>query len=194
MAADDDFSELLRRVRAGDPTAATRLVQEYEPLIRREVRLMLDDSRLIRLFDSMDIVQSVMSSFFVRMVGGQYDLDSPHRLLGLLVAMARNKVISTSRRQLAQKRDGHRREASPERLELAPAHDDSPSQAVSMSELVACCRLEMSSDEQQVAELRSQDHSWEQVAGLLGGTADSRRVQMSRAIERISRKFGLDDT
>src|SRR5260370_42257532 len=91
------FDEFLRRVRAGDEEAAAELVRRYEPLIRREVRLQLEDRRLCRLFDSMDVCQSVLKSFFFRTAAGQYDLDTPEQLQRLLGTMARNKVASAAR-------------------------------------------------------------------------------------------------
>ena len=85
MSHEEDFVEAIRRIRAGDEQAATELVRRYEPLIRREVRLHLEDQRLLRLFDSMDVVQSVLASFFIRTAAGEYDLESPEQLAGLLV-------------------------------------------------------------------------------------------------------------
>ena len=69
MSEPGSITECIRRVRAGDEQAAAELVRRYEPLIRREVRFQLEDRRLCRVFDSMDICQSVLASFFVR-VGG----------------------------------------------------------------------------------------------------------------------------
>src|SRR4051794_4681777 len=43
------FAEFLSRVRAGDESAAAELVQQYEPLLRREVRMRLTDPSLFRL-------------------------------------------------------------------------------------------------------------------------------------------------
>ena len=57
------FRELMVRVRAGDDAAALEIVRQYEPLIRREVRLRLEDPRLRRALDSMDVCQSVLASF-----------------------------------------------------------------------------------------------------------------------------------
>ena len=48
------FRGFIDRIRAGDEQAALTLVREYEPFIRREVRLHLQDRRLCSLFDSMD--------------------------------------------------------------------------------------------------------------------------------------------
>src|SRR3954451_3991768 len=100
------FEELIRRVRGGDQDAAAALVRRYEPAIRRAVRFRLADARLGGMLDSMDICQSVMKSFFVRAASGQYDLETPEKVLGLLAAMARNKLASQARRQGAQRRGG----------------------------------------------------------------------------------------
>src|SRR5207245_9765603 len=105
--------------------------REYEPLSRREVRLHLEDRRLYRLFDSMDICQSVLASFFVRTAAGQYDLEQPGQLLKLLVTMTRNKLASAARTQHRQRRDSRRLAGDPSAL--ANISDDSPSP----SELVA---------------------------------------------------------
>src|SRR5262249_13005793 len=102
------FAVFIQRIRAGEAPAAAELVRQYEPLIRRAVRLRLEDRGLRRLFDSMDVCQSVLASFFVRSAAGQYDLESPEQLTKLLVVMAKNHLISAARRQRSQKRDQRR--------------------------------------------------------------------------------------
>src|SRR5579871_5050344 len=77
MAEENPFQQLMRRIRAGDQDAAAELVREYEPAIRRAARVWSLDPRLRRVFDSMDICQSVFASFFVRTALGQYDLQRP---------------------------------------------------------------------------------------------------------------------
>src|SRR6516162_4696607 len=99
MSPHVSFDEFMRRVRAGDEQAAAELVRQFEPLIRREVRYQLRDQRLYRLFDSMDICQSVLASFFVRTAAGQYDVHSHEQLVKLLVSMAHNKLASAARKQ-----------------------------------------------------------------------------------------------
>ena len=83
-ADNNSFMNFLDRVRAGDQRAAEELVRMYEPEIRREVRLRMRDPRLRRDFDSVDICQSVLGSFFVRASLGQYDLQKPEDLIKLL--------------------------------------------------------------------------------------------------------------
>ena len=108
MADETSFEELMCRVRAGDGQAAEELVRRYEPTIRRVVRVRLVDARLQRLFDSMDICQSVFGSFFIHAALGDYDLATPEQLLGLLVSMSRKKVVDQSRRAGAARRDYRR--------------------------------------------------------------------------------------
>jgi hypothetical protein len=64
MADDEMFADFIQRIRGGDARAAEELVRRYESVIRVEVRHRLSDPRLRRLFDSMDISQSVLASFF----------------------------------------------------------------------------------------------------------------------------------
>src|SRR5882762_9049332 len=105
---DQSFDAFIQKVRGGDEQAAAELVRQYESEIRREVRLRLRDSRLRRDFDSVDICQSVLASFFVRAALGQYELEEPQQLVKLLVTMTRNKLIGKIRKMHSQTRD-HRR-------------------------------------------------------------------------------------
>jgi RNA polymerase sigma-70 factor (ECF subfamily) len=189
--SDETFSALIERIRAGEDRAAADLVHRYEPEIRREVRFLLRDPFLRRAFDSMDICQSVMSSFFLRAALGEYDLDRPEDLIRLLISMTRNKVVDATRRQRAQRRD-HRRATSLESVDLASS-TPSPSQVVEGRELLAVFRGRLSDEERQLADLRAQGREWADIAREIGGTADARRKQLTRAIARVSRELQLDD-
>src|SRR5207253_3150939 len=81
--------------------AAEELVRRYEATVRLAVRVRLDQSELRRLFDSTDICQSVLGTFFVRAASGQFQLDTPEQLVKLLVTMARNKLINHAHQQRA---------------------------------------------------------------------------------------------
>src|SRR5262249_56178886 len=91
------FAEFLARVRRGDAPAAEELVRQYETAVRVAVRARLNNPTLRRQFDSVDVCQSVLASFFVRAAAGQYDLEGPAQLVALLVKMARNKLASPVR-------------------------------------------------------------------------------------------------
>src|SRR5262245_12346936 len=102
------FADFIRRIRGGDAQAAAELVERYESLIGVEVRHRLSDPRLRRLFDSGDISQSVLASFFLGAASGQYELEEPTQLVRLLVGITRNKLAAQARKQRALRRD-HRR-------------------------------------------------------------------------------------
>src|SRR5437899_9651442 len=136
MPEASEFQDLIRRVRAGDEQAATELVRSYEPAIRRAVRIRLADTRLARAFDSMDICQSVMASFFVRAALGQYELDAPEHLLKLLATMARHKLADQVDKERAECRDNRRvEEGSADSRDVASPRG-TPSPEVAARELL----------------------------------------------------------
>jgi RNA polymerase sigma-70 factor (ECF subfamily) len=193
MSPPASFDEFLRRVRSGDEHAAAELVRQFEPLIRREVRYQLRDRRLYRLFDSMDICQSVLASFFVRATAGQYALHSQEQLVQLLVSMAQNKLASAARKQHRQRRDNRREDpGGPAALENVSDRNPSPSDLVAGEELLQRFRQSLSTEELALADLRSQGVAWVDIAARLGGTVEARRSQLSRAVDRVSRELGLD--
>lgn len=188
---DQEFPQFIERIRRGDPSAAEELIRHYEPLVRRQVRMQLSDSRMTRLYESMDYSQSVFASFFLRAVDGQYALNEPQDLLRLLVTMTKNKVASGARKQLSDKRDGARRDVDTQVFHAAPADDASPSQVVSFRELMEQARQQLDAEELAIAELRREGHSWDEIAKQLGGTASARRMQFSRALERVAQALDL---
>jgi RNA polymerase sigma factor (sigma-70 family) len=194
MSEADGFTEFIRRIRAGDEQAAAELVRKYEPLIRREVRINLGDRHLGQLFDSMDISQSVLLSFFVRTAAGQYDLEQPEQLLKLLATMARNKLASAARGELRQRRDRRRTKSAGTGGALDEVADPhaAPEEQTAATELLVRVRAALSDEERQVAELRGQGLAWADIAGQLGGTAQARRMQLARAIDRVARQLDLD--
>lgn len=184
------FQDLIARTRAGDEEAATELVRCYEPYVRREIRLNLLDPGLRRHFDTMDVCQSVLASFFLRVAGGEYDLSEPSQLVKLLIVMARNKLASAVRRQQSQKRE-HRRTLPAETLELHGKEAATPSAQAANQELLVFMRAALTEEEKHIADLRAEGLSWEDVAQRVGGSAQARRMQMSRAMDRVIASLGL---
>ena len=191
MADSESFADFIRRLRAGDEQAAIELVERYERVIRCEARLRLTDPRLGRLLDSVDISQSVLASFFVRASAGEYDLSRPEDLMRLLVRMARNKVASQARRQRARAADQQRVEG--ENLEATVAAPTDMVQLVAGRDLLEEVRRRLSAEERQIADLRGQGRSWQEVAAELGGTPEGRRKQLTRALDFVATQLGLDE-
>jgi hypothetical protein len=92
MPEEPPFAEVVRRIRAGDADAARELIRRYEPVVRLQARDRIADPRLGRVFDSMDICQSVMASFFVRAVAGQFALEEPQDLVEIPLTPAKRWI------------------------------------------------------------------------------------------------------
>ena len=193
MVRSDDFQDLMRRVRAGDADAATLLVRQYEPAVRRAVRIWMLNARLRRTIDSLDICQSVLASFFVRTALSQYHFDSPDQLIKLLVSMARNKLADQVRRERAGCRDSRRLEPGDVYQRELVGADPSPSQVAVARDLLEEFRRRMSAEERLLAEQRALGREWAEIAAGLGGRPDALRKKLDRALQRIARELGLDD-
>jgi RNA polymerase sigma-70 factor (ECF subfamily) len=194
MPENEVFSDLIRRVRAGEGDAAAELVRRYEPAIRRVVRVHLRDPRLRRVLDSTDVCQSVLASFFVRANLGQFDLSSPEHLLRLLATIARNKVTNQAHKQQADRRDYRREQALGAGEALIAAHCSDPAQQVAARDLLRQVRERLSDDERQIAEERGRGDSWADIAAAHGGTAAGSRKKLTRALDRVLQQLGLDET
>jgi RNA polymerase sigma-70 factor (ECF subfamily) len=193
MAEESSFALLMRRVREGDESAAAELVRRYEPAIRRVARVRLADTRLRRLFDSVDVCQSVLGSFFVRAALGEFDLQTPEQLLSLLVSMARRKAADVAREAGAARRDYRREQPGAEEAQ-APARDATPSQEVAGAELLAEFRRRLSAEERQLADQRAAGLEWDQIAAQRGASPEALRKQLTRAIDRVAQELGLESS
>ena len=192
MSYDDQFEGLLYRVRRGESDAAFELVRRYESAIRVAVRTHLSDPALRQQFDSVDICQSVLASFFVRAAAGQYDLQEPGQLVALLTRMAHNKLAMQVRSQHQQRRDV-RRVSSISTTPAMPA-DKSPGpqqQAVDRDLLSRAYGL-MDPEVRQIADCRAGGTEWDEIAARLGGTAEARRKQFRRAMDEIARTLEIE--
>jgi RNA polymerase sigma factor (sigma-70 family) len=193
MAEETAFPELIQRVRAGDEQAAAELVRRYEPAIRVAIRVRLTDPGLRRFLDSMDICQSVLANFFVRAANGQFELDKPEQLLNLLVTMARNKVTNHALKQQAARRDQRRVQKGGLDEDALVAEGPTPSQLVANQELLQEFRKRLSEDERRLADQRAQGRSWADIAAESGGNADALRMQLTRAVDRVTQELRLEE-
>jgi len=194
VLSNEAFDQLMSRVRAGQPDAAAELVRHFEPEIRLEVRVQLrvQDPRMRRLLDSMDITQSVFGSFFAGVAVGRFVPDNPRQLLALLATMTRSKLLTQVRKHRRQRRDVRRVQSIDEAARDVAAEGASPSEFVAGTELLGEIQSRLSEEERRVAELRGHGESWTAIAAEMGGTPDGRRKQVDRALTRIVRELDLD--
>jgi RNA polymerase sigma factor (sigma-70 family) len=187
------LADLLVRLRTGDAAAAAEVVRRYETAIRVAVRSRLTDPAVRRQLDSVDVCQSVLASFFIRMSAGQFDLEKPEDLVGLLVRMAQNKLVSQVRFHNRERRDIRRVEADgADRLERLAAGSD-PERIAAGRELLAAVLAELTEDERDIADHRGAGRTWPEIAVEMGGTPEARRKQLERALDRVTVRLGIDE-
>ena len=191
-----EFAELMRQVEHGDAGAAAKLVEQFEPEIRREIRIRLTDPRLRRVVDSIDICQSVLGNFFGRANMGQLSFDHPNQLFRFLTTMARNKIIDRYRKEdIRNKAIGNYMEDH-EFDEIGEPMDShtSPDVVLESKEMLNRAFSELTEDEKRIAVLRQKGKSWMEIAEEVGSSATSLRKKLSRACNRIMGSFDIGES
>ena len=138
-----------------------------------------------REFASSDVCQSVFRSLFQGIKDNRYRFDRPTDLERLLQVMVRFNVAAKARRSSVKLRklfdefDG----------EAWVDGNRPPDEVVGERELADVIRSQFTDDELEILTLWLDDRTWVQIAAVLGGTADSLRVRLRRAIARIRQKM-----
>ncbi len=190
MTDSEVFRDLLARARAGDQRAASDLVRQLEPELRRAVRVRLGDPRLRRHFDADDVCQSVLANFFVRARLGEFELSRPEDLARMLNVMARNKLADRARRQQAAKRDARRLDDG--ELDGLPGAEHEPAHIVASRDLLDEVRKRLDDEERRLADLRASGLDWPEIAAQVGGQPDTLRKKLGRALDRVTAHLGIE--
>ncbi len=150
------------------------MVRNYEPALRRAVKVQFRDSRLRRQVDSMDFCQSVLANSFLRTALGQFELNSPQELLGLLATMVRNNVATQGApgRGLPARRFRRRRRARHGEQITGP--QTTPSRELAGKEMLGAVRARLRPEERELAEQRT-------LGGLAGVGRRTRRQRLGAA-------------
>jgi RNA polymerase sigma factor (sigma-70 family) len=104
VSREQSDRSLLRRFRAGQSDAATRLYLRYADRLRA-LAAVQSGSVLRARVDPEDIVQSVFRTFFRRAARGEYDVPEGEELWKLFLVIALNKIRATGAHHRAAKRD-----------------------------------------------------------------------------------------
>lgn len=187
-----EFSTLLDRIKAGDPQAVREFVDRYESFLRRTIRYRIDRVGLQAAFDSKDVCQSVLGSFFLRFLAGDFILDSDEAVRNLLVAMTNKKFLMFQRREYADKRD-RRRTSSFGETEPLDNNQLPPNEQLSHVEIVQRFEKSLNDDERKLYQMRQSGMPWEAIGGELNESPTTLRQRLSRAARRVALELGLDD-
>ena len=126
---------------------------------------------------------------------GEFELERPAQLLGLLATMAANRITDWARHQKADRRNRHP-ETPLDHVLVArldpPTADPSPSQQIVLRETLEQFRKKLTSEERIIADLRAQGVSWDAIADRLGATAEATRKRFRRAMNRAAEELGME--
>ena len=189
--SQDNFASLMEQVRLGSPEAAAQLWRKYGPYVIYAVRRSLNQ-RLRSRFDSQDFAQSAWASFFTDLPDASR-LESPAALVKLLTRMARNKVVSEDRRELAAKRKMNRqrgvRVANLERV-----HDPrtpTPSQEATAIEIVEQVAADQPPKFGRVMQARLEGMDTAEIADLESMSERSVRRVLSRLRRLVAKRWRI---
>ncbi len=184
---DDDFRPLMQRVAEGSEEAARELVERYGGYVRRAVRRTMD-SRLRRMFDSLDFAQLAWASVF-RQRDRLERFENPEELVKFLVSVGHNKVLNEVRRRLGTAKSNLDRESALDPHELDQCIDKSgrfPSAidaAVAGDELQRLLR-DLPPKEQEMVQLRVRGLTQKEI----GAATQKPRTTIQRIFARLFRK------
>jgi RNA polymerase sigma-70 factor, ECF subfamily len=163
---------LLRRLAAGQDTAADALYRRYAARIRSLARSRLPEHLTARA-DPDDVVQSVFRAFFTSAKRGLYQVPDGESLWGLLAVVTVNKVRSLHDHHAAARRDA--------RLTVPFGRTDVPILESDLMEVAVRDVLDhLSAAERAAVELRLEGYEVSEIAGRCG--------RSKRAVERSLQK------
>ena len=192
MSDEESFRSLIGRIRARDERAGAESVCPHEPTIRVAVRVQVSDSES-RRWDSMDVCQPVLASFFARAAAGPFELETPDQLLSLLVAMARNKKATYALQQEDARRDQRRLQADAPIDSTLVNPGPSANRVLANRELPAEYLHRLPAAERQPAGRHAPGATWEEIAAEVDEKPDTLCTRFKRPADHVARELNLDD-
>jgi RNA polymerase sigma-70 factor (ECF subfamily) len=180
--SEQDFAAVLELARQGDPEAMARLVEEYEPQIRRVAHSRLS-SALRAAVDSADLVQSVHRSLLLCLRRNKFTFNGPQDLVALAVTMVKRKA--------ARKWARLRREQELLELRALLLSRAQPQRAAEMASELQDLLATLDESDRRLLKLYLEGRSTVEAAGILGLDPDCLRVRRHRLFLKL-RASGLD--
>lgn len=179
----DDRTDIVFTIRTGDSSKIGRLIDLYRPYLRSLAQQNFPDQLAGRL-DQSDLVQEALLRAtrqldkFLGTTDGEFAAWLKQILLNLIVDQVRSHTSG--------KRDIRRE--TPSAASIPALSGSSPTVLLSRQEdleRLAAAIQQLSEDQRQVTELRSQGQSFEEIGQRMGRSADASRVLWGRAVTRL---------
>jgi hypothetical protein len=172
--SEADFQKFVEILRSGDAEAVDRLLGEFDPFMRRAIRLRLFDRRARRVVDTADILQSLLKDFLERK-GSDESGASVQKLQAYLAAAAQYKVASKVRKE-------KRRAANLSDVAEPTSREPSSCQQAEDREQIEALRNRLDDRHRRLLDLSAQGMTWRKIADEIGGNPDTLRIELRRSI------------
>jgi RNA polymerase sigma factor (sigma-70 family) len=189
VVQNNDFDELMARVRSGDDAAETlvfrRFVHRLIALAARQFDSWMHDQA-----DVENVVLSAYKSFFLRNQREEYDLAGWDALWSLLVVITLHKCTKRRKHLRAARRDMAREVAwhdQNEREPWVPDRAPTPDEAAILTDTVETLFQTMTPDDRPIVEQILMGYTAQEVAVQLGCSERTVRRVRQRAQRRLER-------
>lgn len=195
MNDQGSVTRLIDRLRGGRGSdadaAAAELWKRYFPALLGVATNRLSPQVRQRV-DGEDVLQDAYATFFARHARGEFDLAGRDELWALLVQITVNKARKAAAREQAAKRDVRRGHADPggdddrpDWLADRPGAGPTPDEAAAVAEEMAGLLGMLDPQLREIASLKLQGHTHEEIAARLGVVVRT----VERKVERIRARW-----
>jgi len=158
--------------------------------LRRRARTRLRQFGLAGQAESMDICNDVMADM-ARRYGDRG--VTPDDVLAYILRAIDNQVLDTFRTLARQCRDFRRNEPTPVEDMTIPNRQATPSQLALRREVLERIRSMLGDDDAKAIDMMLENRDWNEIGRELGLNADTARMRVRRALERVRRDIGFGD-
>ena len=173
--ASPELREFLQILQGGDGQAIEALLREWDPFLRKAIRLRLLDGRLRRLLDTTDVFHSLLKDFLARKADGRSPVEPSAGLRAYLAAAVHRKIQMRARKE--------RRNAGtlPGEWDVADP-GATPSSRVEAEDFHQAVRQRLAEETRLLFDLKARGLGWGEIAAQVGGSPDALRMRLTRAV------------
>lgn len=164
--------------------------RQFGDQLRRRARTRLRQYGLTGQAESMDICNDVMADLARRDENREVTADDA---LAYVLRAIDNQVLDTFRTLARQCRDFRRNAGTPVDDIRLEQPQSTPSQVALRREVIEKIRSMLSPEDAVAIDMMLENRSWEEIGQRLGIKADTARMRVRRALERVRSEIGVSE-
>jgi RNA polymerase sigma factor (sigma-70 family) len=176
--ASPELQEFFQVLQSGDQPAVEELLRQFDPFLRRVIRLRLIDGRLRRAVDTTDIFHSLLKDFLRPKKSSAPLAKASAELHAYLAAAVRHKIQTKLRKE--------RRNAGSLPGDWEPvSREPRVGQQLENQEFTEAVRTRLDEQCRRLFDLKTQGFTWAEIAAKVGGKPDALRMRLNRAVAAL---------